>query len=298
MPLLTIILLIALHLSSTLFCMEIESTDNLNLKSLKAMPLEIVQHITHFAAPPQWWYPYKTYICKIWYYGFHFDVNGKVFEITSIYKAKIPKLQKKRFDCLINEVFTPLPGYFNSSKHQFITTLSNEIIVCNRIPHAQTQTPLGHTDWVHSICPDTSLKFLASESHDCKAYITHQELCSFKYKHDVTALCVNQSGKLFATVLGIRTIDIFTQYDDYTLWQLIFRQILSTWLLIKKPNKKINTVKKLLQKISLISFIPYKELITIWTTFPEYMQNAIWKTMNYRIQKYGKTTLKSLMNVF
>jgi WD40 repeat protein len=296
MSLLMIFLLIALHLNGILFCMEIKPSHNLNLKLLKTMPLEIVQHITRFAAPSQWWYLNETFKNRNWWvYGIRFDDHGKLLEITDLYpySPRIPHLHEKKFDCLTDNYLIPRFGYFDSSERQFITTLSGKVVGFDSITHEQTQTALfEHPDWVHSICLDSSKKFLATGSQDCKARIfnmeTRQEMYSFKCKHYINSVCFNDSGKLLATVSGNRTIHIFDQYDDYTLWQLILKHTLHTWLLIKKPNKKINTVEKLFKKVSLTCDISYDELITIWSTFPEIMQKAIWNTMHYKIQKYGK----------
>jgi hypothetical protein len=86
---------------------------------------------------------------------------------------------------------------------------------------------------------------------------------------------------------NMRKTHIFSQYNDYTLEQLLLKKTLLTWLLIEKPNKKIRTHQYLLEDVTLKCSIPY-DLLEIWETFPHNMQMALWRTMEYRIQKYGK----------
>jgi WD40 repeat protein len=298
-----IILLIALHLNTILLCMEKEFYGNLNLELLKTVPVDILPNITRFAAPAQWWYPHKTYTSKKLVYGIYFDVNNKLIEIIDLHEPRNPPQRKTEFIFFTQDGYISRFGYFDASGKKFITLVSHQhtVAIFDTRTHEHVNS-IYHPHFINDFCIDSSQKFLATGSADCKARIfnieTCQEMCAFRYKHYVNSVCFNQSGKLFTTVSDNRTIDIFKQYDDYTLWQIILKDTLFTWLLIKKPNKKINSVKKLLQKVSATSSCSYKELITIWSTFPEYMQNAIWATMHYRIQKYGKTTLKSLLNVF
>lgn len=291
--------MVALHLNNMLFCMKKEPSNSLNLELLKTVPVEVLPNITHFAAPPQWWHPHTTHKCNKWVYGTYFDEHDELIKNTDLDKPRVLLPQEAEFVCFTDRGPISRLGYLDASGEKFMAPSKQQVAIFDSKTHEKIDS-IQHPDWVHDICLDTSKKFLATGSEDYKARIfnieTHEEICHFQHKNYVNSVCFNQSGKLLATVSGNLTIDIFAQYNDYTLWQIILKQTLLTWLLIKKPNKKINTVKKLLQKISLTSPLSYKELTITWSTFPEYMQNAIWTTMHHRIQTHGKTTLKFLGN--
>lgn len=147
--------------------------------------------------------------------------------------------------------------------------------------------------YASSICFDSSKKFLAISSHihtDIFDVRTFQKINSFA--HESGYVCIDSSEKYFAIKTrsreeSFKEILIFSQYNDYTLEQLLLKKALLTWLLIEKPNKKIITLKNLMEDVALKCTIPYN-LLEIWFTFPQNMQKALWRTMDYKIQKYGK----------
>src|SRR5881394_2088374 len=117
--------LIALHLNSTLFCMDIKPSRNL-IELLETIPPEIVPSITYFAAPPQWWYLQKTYECNKVIYGAYFDTQEKLIEITNLQNSIILRPQEKQFVCLTNHGPSARFGYFDISEQQFITEISDK----------------------------------------------------------------------------------------------------------------------------------------------------------------------------
>jgi hypothetical protein len=83
------------------------------------------------------------------------------------------------------------------------------------------------------------------------------------------------------------------KYDNYTFDQIRFKAALSKWLRIEKPDKTIDTLEKLLDDVASKQDSCSKDLFIKWAietlkTFPQNMQDALWRTTNYKIQKYGK----------
>lgn len=150
---------------------------------------------------------------------------------------------------------------------------------------------------VRSLCFDSirfktsSDKVFAKPSINHKVHvfdITNKKIVSFQHSALVCSTSLNQSGSLLVTKTYNGTACMFARYDNYTLEQLLFKKALLTWLLVEKPNKKIDTLDSLIKDVALKCAIPYEELSNIYSTFPKTMQNSIWRTMHYKIQKYGK----------
>jgi WD40 repeat protein len=117
-----------------------------------------------------------------------------------------------------------------------------------------------------------------------------RKIISFNHDDKVNTVCFNPSGNVLVTGSKDGKARIFARYDDCTLEQLQFKHALLAWLLIEKPNTSIDTIKKLLLDVAQKHAYAYDKLHKIWKTFPQNMQNAIWRTMHHRIQKYGKDT--------
>lgn len=154
----------------------------------------------------------------------------------------------------------------------------------------QTQKNINFI-WGHSINFDHTGKLLATIS-DKTARIFEietdtEETYFFQHSDSVNSACFHPSEKLFATAWN-NTVGIFARYDDYTADQLLLKKALITWLLIEKPDKKIDILEKLIADVSLKCTISEEELCKTWKTFPKNMCIAIWMTMLYRIQTYGK----------
>ena len=247
----TIILIIVLYLNSTLIGMEIEPKHNLIQLLQQFAHNDVKQEIINHIKPKQWWYLDKV-----------FKHNGRVY-----------------------------PTYSNSSEKLCAIARDGTARIFDRQTKKEIAS-FAHGVWIYSACLDPSEKLLTTASWDRKARIfdreTQKEIASFLHSDRVNSACLDPSGKLLATASNDGKVHIFAQYDDYTLEQLLFKKALLTWLLVEKPNKKIDTLDNLIKDVALKCTIPYEELIKIWSTFPEKMQNAIWRTMHYKIQKYGK----------
>ena len=183
-------------------------------------------------------------------------------------------------------VLTSISGYkethiFNLQLHQQIASFHHGAPVC-------------------SVCFNPTV--LATGSRDNKARIfdiqSQQQITSFDHDDWVSSVCFNSSGTLLATGSDDHKARIFARHNDYTVDQLQLKHALLTWLLTEKPNKAINSIEQLLSDIAKKHIIirpshlnDEQELVVIgkvWNTFPKNMQAALWRTMLYRIQQYGK----------
>jgi len=86
-------------------------------------------------------------------------------------------------------------------------------------------------------------------------------------------------------------------YEEDTLEQRILKIALNKWILIEKPDKELITRDMILSDVALKCFEPSsyitKDILTnIWLTFPRNMRRALWRTLRYKIQKYGKNKKK------
>lgn len=145
---------------------------------------------------------------------------------------------------------------------------------------------------VHSVYFSPCGNFLGIGSGNT-AYIynlvTNNTATSFTHTNEVDATCFDFSGKFFATG-STDCANIFARHDTWTLSQSLLKKVLLTWLLIEKPNKKINSINLLLADVAEKCELLEDELDTIWKTFPEPMQSALWRTMWEKIGCYGKFT--------
>ena len=113
----------------------------------------------------------------------------------------------------------------------------------------------------------------------------------------INAVQFNQSGNCLA-IASPDKVYIFTKHITCDRAQIQLKYALLGWLLIEKPSKGLNSLKHLLADIAKKHIIirPYhlsdgEELAEInktWNTFPKDMQVALWRTMLYRIKKFGK----------
>ena len=149
-----------------------------------------------------------------------------------------------------------------------------------------------HNDLVNSACFNNTGTLLVTASDDKTARIfdvqTHKEIASFPHNGWVYSVCFNNTGTLLATASSDKKARIFARYDDYTLDQLILKKAFNTWLLVEKPDKKLDSLEKLLADVACKHEYSYNTLLGVWKTFPEDMQDALWRTMQHRIQTHGK----------
>ena len=160
---------------------------------------------------------------------------------------------------------------------------------------------------ITSVCFDGTGKQLAIGLHNGEVLIfdieAQKKIVSFESPNwdggvcleKVKLVCLDRTGKRLARVFPTRRwrnckVQVFERYDDYSLGQLMLKNMLLTWLLIEKPDKAIDTVEKLLGDVaSKFRFsYSYDQLLAIWNSFPQDMQEALHRTMQDKIQFYGK----------
>jgi len=211
-----------------------------------------------------------------------FDIK-KNKEISS-FKKEISPFQ---YDHLITNM------YFDLSGKLITTTSRDKNIHIFNIKTDERSPFLEYHHLINGIGFDLSEKLIAIISNNKKVHVfdiqTKEKKFSFTYdEYNNIKLAVAE--KLFAITSDRdnKKIHIFTRYDNYTIKQLILKNALLTWLLIEKPDKKIDSLEKLIKNIASKFEIPYDELFKIYATFPENMQKALLNTMLYKIKKHGK----------
>lgn len=174
-------------------------------------------------------------------------------------------------------------GTRDSKAHIFDIKLGQEIISFNNN---------DYNGCVDAICFSLDGNLLAAASNNQTNIFDmqlHKEVASFTCTDDVKSICFSPSRALLISTASYKNTYIFVQHENFTLEQLQLKNAFLTWLLIEKPNQKINNLKKLISDVALKCAILYNKLIAIWRTFPKNMQTALLQTMLYKIQTYGKT---------
>lgn len=150
----------------------------------------------------------------------------------------------------------------------------------------------SHSHCVDASCFDFSGKLFATGSKNTTNIFdiqSHEKIASFTCNDDIKSVYFSPSGELITTTLFNNSF-LFIYHENFTLDQLQLKKALITWLLIEKPNKKIETLEQLIADIKRKFDMSSKKLKKTWSTFPKNMQNALWRTILYKIQKYGKIT--------
>lgn len=127
---------------------------------------------------------------------------------------------------------------------------------------------------------------------------TNERLMFFKPRKSAYSISLSDNGNSLAVGLmddrGCMT-DLFLKHDNCTLEQLQLKHALCKWLQLEKPDKNIiegeasGILEKLFTDVSKKCELDYdNECDAVWLTFPLKMQNALFRTMQHRIEKHGK----------
>ena len=109
------------------------------------------------------------------------------------------------------------------------------------------------------------------------------------FRHNIPVQSVGWlDGDCVITKSGNLVTRKYEQYSNYTEEQLGLKHRLNNWLLIEKPDKQINSLEKLLVAVAQKNGLSYQDTVTIWQSFPRSMQDALLRTMLFRIQRYCK----------
>lgn len=154
-------------------------------------------------------------------------------------------------------------------------------------------TSINHSNSVHTVFFDFSGNYLITRSIDNIIRIfnihTHKRVASINHDKTVLAMCVGSRTNIIATGTNRDNIArIFTIHAAWTLEQILLKKIFTLWLSTEKPHKNITSSKKLLKNIALKFQLQKEELHNIWSSFPEAIQAALWRSMRYKIERYGK----------
>jgi hypothetical protein len=86
-----------------------------------------------------------------------------------------------------------------------------------------------------------------------------------------------------------KEVEIYAEYYDYTIPQLMMKNMLLSWLLIEKPNKKIINLQLLFENVAQKHEMHIAYFIYVWKTLPIFIRFDLWKNViRYKIERYGK----------
>ncbi len=121
---------------------------------------------------------------------------------------------------------------------------------------------------------------------------THQERAAFCHEDHAYFASYNPKKNQLVTGSFDKKLRIFTRHDRHTLDQIALKKLMTTWLMIQKPDKSITSIEGLFTNMAMLLKLDYAELQMVWKTFSENMQIAIFETMRHKIQTYGKDVKK------
>ena len=125
-----------------------------------------------------------------------------------------------------------------------------------------------------------------------------EKIASFCHDKPVNSACADRSLNILITASCDHKARIFAAHTNDTLDQRMFKAALNKWILIEKPSKELTTRDMILSDVATKCFdshlnITGNALTNIWLTFPRDMRKALWRTLHYKIQKYGKFPCKT-----
>jgi WD40 repeat protein len=214
-----------------------------------------------------------------------FDKKARIFEV------KTGQLVNSfEHNCMVNSVS------WNPAGTHVATASEDQVRIFNAIT-GQLVNSFAHNCTVTSVSWNHDGTYLATGLNDGKAQIfdvsTGRVVACFDYGDCfLKSVRCNHDGTHLATGSGNGKVRIFKHHKNATIAQLMLRYVFfNTWLLIEKPDKNtITTPELLLSDVAGRYQLNHQHLVATWNTFPEPMRDAIWRTMRYRIEKYGKST--------
>lgn len=130
---------------------------------------------------------------------------------------------------------------------------------------------------------------LGSESSaDIFDWEKQNKLISFNHNSHVLSVFFNSTGDCLGTNSEDKKIRLFVWFKEQTIQQLMLRKIMNLWWQVCKPSKIIKSTDMLFVDITQLFNLDKDEIVSIWGTFPQNMQTAIWKTILKKIETYGK----------
>ena len=202
------------------------------------------------------------------------------------------------FDVISKNCIGELPCRQKKSTYALTYSLDGNNIAAGSLDNVSiynSETRTLNNDISHAGCVD----FLSYSPCGEYLYIGSSESASvFNVKTQQSILTIPHEGLLnivsySPTSQELKTVSYnkrswFAVHNNYTCDQLLLKKIISLWLCVERPDKDIQSVEALLNNISEKFALSKHELQATWSSIPEVPQWAIWRTITYKIQKYGK----------
>jgi WD40 repeat protein len=181
----------------------------------------------------------------------------------------------------------------NTNKIPHLTTTHNESIPPSlNIKLKQEIKRLQYNTYINTACFNSNKDLLLTAADDKTARLwsikSKQEIQHFQHDGDVNSAYFNTNEDLVLTASNDRTARIWQKYDAWTLDQFLLYQLLFTWLLVQKVDKKIKTIQDFIKSTRIYEEIDQRTIKEVYQTFPEPVQKALWEKIKIFIQKYGK----------
>lgn len=216
------------------------------------------------------------------------------------------------FDCIANTKTASFPHEDNvnsvrlspNDNNQLATASSDSSVRIFDLITNKEVVVLQHNHCVNGVCFNPHGSQLATASDDIYGSLffpilskapskiriftltTNQEVASFQHNDYVHSMSFSHNQ--LATASYDKIVRIFTRYTTWTFKQSLLKKITTLWLCVEKPSRDITSVELLFKTLQSKFGLDYQELCDIWKTFPENMQLALWRTIDYKIKKYGK----------
>lgn len=263
----------------------------------KKLPGEIAEQIKNYAQSPQWWYLDSEFYSSDKAINVALNSHDKLLATMGCFTIALFDLQKN-----IRLASWGYPNKFNYSSYIYFSKDGTKIVITSRdydfeekfdIQEYITITPSkNEADYSYSHPTFGSIDSNCDLNNKTENPHHHIEE-KIRNVFAVNSICHDHKIPLTVTGCDDYNVRIFALHATDTIDQRILKGALNRWLLIEKPNKDI-TMGALLKDVALKCFDSYlhitpKLLIKTLKTFPESIRYPLRRTLNYKIQKYGKS---------
>ncbi len=226
---------------------------------------------------------------KCFVMSFCFNHDGNLLATASAREARIFDLANNK-ELFLFQHNNPVDSVcFNYDGHQ-LATGSKGVRIFD-LADGKELFLFQHNKTVDSVCfshDDNRLAMASSKKTQIFDPIDNKELFSFEQDYDIYSTgCFNYIGNRLVMASGGKAL-IFTRYTALVFKQILLKKIITLWLCVEKPSKKIVSVSLLFKALQSKFRLDLQELCDTWKTFSEFMQLAIWRSIEYKIKQYGK----------
>jgi WD40 repeat protein len=291
-----------------------------SLQKIKTLAPEIQQLICFFINP-QWWSVDKSFYYPIPVLVLNFNKSDTQLIAACSSHTRTLDIEKNEVISSFNhnkpiQLMRPTVQYYNHSGTHYAEVFKREkrchgyrsnAGFSTHISNTQTNEEsvwFKHNEPVSALCFNHANTRLAVACDDGYVYIfdmiKKEKIASLKHPNYINAICFSHSDELLATTCNDGNTRIFKENNDYiadilnkhtsyTCEQMWFKNLLLNWLLIKKPDRRITTMKMLICDIAAKNKILLKTLFDTFNTFSEDIQSFIWIRMRNNINRFSKT---------